>query len=53
MRRYNREPYVFAWGVGLDHLSRIIADGDTETVGHGLAPTVARSREKALFGKKR
>ena len=52
MFRYNREPYVFAWAVGLDHLSRIIADGDAETVGHGLAPTVARSREKAIFGKK-
>ena len=51
--RYNREPYVFAWAVGLDHLARIIADGDAETVGHGLAPTVARSREKAIFGKQR
>ena len=53
MRRYNKEPYVFAWEVGLDQISRIIADGDAETAGHGLAPTVARSREKALFGKKR
>lgn len=53
MLRYNSEPYFFAWAVGLDHLSRIIADGDAETVGHGLAPTVARSREQAIFGKKR
>ena len=53
MLRYNREPYVFAWTLGLDHLSRIIADGKAESEGYGLAPTIERGREQVIFGKKR
>mmetsp|Transcript_33474 Transcript_33474/g.73440 ORF Transcript_33474/g.73440 Transcript_33474/m.73440 type:complete len:409 (+) Transcript_33474:1-1227(+) len=53
MLRYNREPYVYAWAVGHDHLTRIIADGEAEIGGGGLAPTVVRGREQLIFGKKR
>ena len=53
MLRYNREPYVFAWTLGLDHLSRIIADGKAESEGYGLAPTIERGKERVIFGKKR
>ena len=53
MLRYNSVPYIFAWALGLDHLSRIIADGEAEIEGYGLAPTVARGREQVIFGKKR
>lgn len=51
--RWKGEPYVFAWTIGHDHLTRIIADGEATSRGLGLAVTVARGSDQLLFGKKR
>mmetsp|Transcript_30851 Transcript_30851/g.65187 ORF Transcript_30851/g.65187 Transcript_30851/m.65187 type:complete len:939 (+) Transcript_30851:3010-5826(+) len=53
MSRWNKKPYIFAWGVAQDHLTRIIADGDAKKCGVGIAPTIARGDEHIIFGKKR
>lgn len=53
MCRWNKKPYIFAWGVAHDHLTRIIADGDAKKCGVGIAPTIARGDEQIIFGKKR
>eukprot|EP00581_Thalassiosira_minuscula_P004070 CAMPEP_0183738876 /NCGR_PEP_ID=MMETSP0737-20130205/55664_1 /TAXON_ID=385413 /ORGANISM="Thalassiosira miniscula, Strain CCMP1093" /LENGTH=1209 /DNA_ID=CAMNT_0025973521 /DNA_START=281 /DNA_END=3910 /DNA_ORIENTATION=+ len=50
---WNKKPYVFAWEVGHDYLTRIIADGEAKKNGMGIAPTVARGNERLIFGKKR
>eukprot|EP00804_Cyclotella_cryptica_P011893 CCRYP_004391-RA/>CCRYP_004391-RA protein AED:0.01 eAED:0.01 QI:2070/1/1/1/1/1/5/1265/829 len=47
MQRYNKKPYVFAWGVCHDILTRIIADGDAG----GVAVTVVRGNDRRIFGK--
>ena len=49
----NGKPYVFAWKVGHDYLTRIIADGDAKKYGTGIAPTVARGNDRMIFGKRR
>jgi len=49
----SKPPYVFAWGVGHDYLTRIIADGDAQSRGIGIAPTVSRGRERSVFGRNR
>ena len=51
--RWGREPYVFAWKVGHDYLTRIIADGEAKKNGMGIAPTVARGNARLIFGKKK
>jgi len=53
MRRWNKKPYVFAWEVGHDHLTRIIADGEAKRNCIGVAPTIARGNERLIFGKRR
>mmetsp|Transcript_26366 Transcript_26366/g.63257 ORF Transcript_26366/g.63257 Transcript_26366/m.63257 type:complete len:269 (+) Transcript_26366:2993-3799(+) len=54
MQRFNEKPYVFAWEVGHDYLTRIIADGDAvKNGGIGIAPTVARGNDRLLFGRPR
>lgn len=54
MQRFNGKPYVFAWEVGHDYLTRIIADGDAaKNGGIGIAPTVARGNDRLLFGRPR
>ena len=51
--RWGKEPYVFAWKVGHDYLTRIIADGEAKRNGVGIAPTVARGSAQLIFGKKK
>ena len=46
--RQKDEPYVFAWSVGHDYLTRIIADGEARKGGMGLAPTIARGNESVI-----
>mmetsp|Transcript_6883 Transcript_6883/g.12459 ORF Transcript_6883/g.12459 Transcript_6883/m.12459 type:complete len:240 (+) Transcript_6883:783-1502(+) len=53
MYRWNEKPYVFAWEVGHDHLTRIIADGEAKKNGIGIALTVARGNDRMIFGKRR
>lgn len=53
MSRFNGEPYVFAWSVGHDWLTRIIADGKARALGLGIAPTVVRGSEEMIFGRKK
>jgi hypothetical protein len=49
---YSKNPYIFAWDVAHDYLTRIIADGDAQQFGVGIAPTVSRGSERSVFGKK-
>ena len=53
MDRWNETSYVFAWDVGHDYLTRIIADGEAKKNGMGIAPTVARENGNLIFGKRR
>jgi len=53
MYRWNEKPYVFAWEVAHDHLTRIIADGEAKKNGIGIALTVARGNDRMIFGKRR
>ena len=53
MFRWDGKPYVFAWEVGHDYLTRIIADGEAKKNGVGIAPTVARGNDRLIFGKRR
>ena len=48
VQRFKKEPYVFAWEVAHDHLTRIFADGNKT---RGFAPTVARGYELRTFGR--
>lgn len=51
MARFHKGPYVFAWEVAHDHLTRIVADGKSKEQGGGIAHTVARGNERISFGK--
>lgn len=53
MLRWNKPPYIFAWKVGHDYITRIIADGDAKKQGGGIAPTMVRGSERIIFGKNR
>ena len=53
MSRWRKGPYVFAWKIGQDYLTRLIADGEARKNGHGIAPTIARGKYQLIFGKKR
>ena len=53
MGRWNRPPYAFAWEIGFDFLTRIIADGKAKRKGSGIAATVARGKERSSFGRGR
>jgi hypothetical protein len=48
MQRFNAKPYIFAWEVAHDYLTRIIADGESY---EGCAPTVARGKDRVIFGR--
>jgi hypothetical protein len=48
MVRFKGTPYVFAWEVGQDRLTRIIGDGNSE---EGCALTVVRGKDCTFFGK--
>ena len=49
----SKQPYMFAWSVGHDYLTRIIADGDAQSHGLGIAPTVMRGHERSVFFQKK
>lgn len=43
---YSGKPYIYAWGVCHDYLTRIIADGAAD----GVAVTVARGNNRTIIG---
>ena len=48
VQRFKEDPYIFAWEVAHDYLTRIFADGNTSG---GIAPTIARGYERRTFGR--
>ena len=48
VQRFKREPYVFAWEVSHDYLTRIFGDGNSFG---GIALTVARGHDSRIFGR--